>query len=1267
MDKFLKDFRKKNVTKSEEYFKYIKDNDWTEAKVDRNTEGNITYCKYYFIKDNKGQGWEGKEGEYKVQSKLISALLDRLTYFCSKVSEDIGRKSSVDNIIKKIRKPIDYHLKRIDDFTSRSSDLSVDEKDIPDEDEELDEKTFKSQEVEFDSLLYKEQNSIQDKIYKLDLDRENQEGILELWDNQKATLAIRDLIEREYPKVKEIMDSLNLDFTSPPKNEMLIHMENPPQWNPDKHYFEQDRDALQFYIDEYKKIKDGIKIDGVFISPWMYCHLNVFKTDIPVVKTNPNTGEKESKDELMHPPLRDNEWFIIQDEYEKAKRREDGYILFLSATRRAAKTTNIASHLQHTALRGGKELIVAGGSSKDLGQIEKNFQKTMTNADPAFKMLNPTSDWTKKVIFGIKNKNQRTLSSCVLEIINLDAAKKKKSEVLAGFTPDAFVLDECMKIPFLEQLNAAKPSFDAPGGKRCVPLLSGCVCAGTKVWNNDGNLVNIEYLKPEQGILGYDLENKEISQEPITYWQPPHKKPCYRIETNKGRFLECSEDHPILFRSRNETKQIKGVRKRKIYFKEAKDLKKGEHILVAESIPFSGNKKMWSPRLVGLLIGDGSYGYSKTPVLSNCDSEVNDYIYKNFNCKLERTYLTKDGKDYKETRIKEIRPELKELGIVGQSKGKKTLPKAIHSYREEDICEMLGGFFDADGHVVADGKNYNINLSSGYKNLLLEVLLLLQKLGIHCNINFKKPRKENPLDKNGYYVLNISDRKSVLEFHKKIKFMISYKQDKLEECVKYLKPRKNRIPKEFKNERLEIVKSVEYIGIKPVYNLTAGNNHTYLANGIITHNTGNANEELVEDALKVLAKPNVYGISQMNFDNLERGIPKELITWTRRNFGTFLPGQMSAKEGLEKIVKTLPEYLGIESTPKLNKIKIQVTDWKKSLDIIQKDRELKSGDKDELIKEKVYFPLDIEEIFLSGKENPFPKEEIANYRARIIEEGDIGKKVVFSYNKEGDVVYDLSNKEYADFPFGGGNHDAPCTIFEDPMEGNTFGFFVSSLDDYKQDKSDSDSVGSFVVINRFTGNIAATYHSRPESHPYFYEQGLMMIEYFKAPLFMENADMGFKTYTDQLDVTDEYLVESFDLTGKFEINGNSNRKFGWAPTAKNISSLMGYFINTMKKKEIYEDDQGRKRTKWGFEKVKDIRLLDEMVKFKFGGNHDGITAAMSAYFYDYYLQITYGAPQTPLTEEEKRIKQEKLRVNRLKRQKRQKNPFPNTSRAGRYW
>lgn len=35
-----------------------------------------------------------------------------------------------------------------------------------------------------------------------------------------------------------------------------------------------------------------------------------------------------------------------------------------------------------------------------------------------------------------------------------------------------------------------------------------------------------------------------------------------------------------------------------------------------------GEEELFDPYLVGLLIGDGSYGFDKTPRLSNCDKDV---------------------------------------------------------------------------------------------------------------------------------------------------------------------------------------------------------------------------------------------------------------------------------------------------------------------------------------------------------------------------------------------------------------------------------------------------------------------------------------------------------------------------------------------------------------------------------------------------------------------------------------------------------------------
>src|SRR5699024_5533680 len=201
------------------------------------------------------------------------------------------------------------------------------------------------------------------------------------------------------------------------------------------------------------------------------CHLNIFKNPIPFTVINPNSGLEEVVDKITHPPLRDNEWFIIQDNFLDAKKRN--LMLFLAATRRAAKTTLIASYLQWKALSGGNELVVAGGSTEDLGHIEKKFRTTMVNADSPFYMPNITDDWTKKVKLGVKKKNHRNINPGTLNEVNLEDGNESASEKLAGFTPDAFVLDEIFKNKFKEQLDPALPAFEANGIFRFVPILSG--------------------------------------------------------------------------------------------------------------------------------------------------------------------------------------------------------------------------------------------------------------------------------------------------------------------------------------------------------------------------------------------------------------------------------------------------------------------------------------------------------------------------------------------------------------------------------------------------------------------------------------------------------------------------------------------------------------------------------------------------------------------------------------------------------------------------
>src|SRR5690606_10957806 len=97
----------------------------------------------------------------------------------------------------------------------------------------------------------------------------------------KAPLSMLWVLMGLYPDIKQKEDEKGIDFTTPPKNEMLIYMDDIPVWYTKLHAYDQRVDVLQFYVDEFKKLREGIRIDGVYISGWAYYHINVFKTNIP--------------------------------------------------------------------------------------------------------------------------------------------------------------------------------------------------------------------------------------------------------------------------------------------------------------------------------------------------------------------------------------------------------------------------------------------------------------------------------------------------------------------------------------------------------------------------------------------------------------------------------------------------------------------------------------------------------------------------------------------------------------------------------------------------------------------------------------------------------------------------------------------------------------------------------------------------------------------------------------------------------------------------
>lgn len=260
------------------------------------------------------------------------------------------------------------------------------------------------------------------------------------------------------------------------------------------------------------------------------------------------------------------------------------------------------------------------------------------------------------------------------QIIGLVADNPRK---VRGFRCERLFYEESGSFSSLSTAWVQGEALITRAGRRTGTRFAwGCVCKGTKVYKANGEPINIEDIQQHDGIIGF--KNGKSNVEPITYMQGEAYKPCVRITTDHG-ILECSEDHPILCRIKKYYKKPDGKWQRYyIYdFVKAVDVKKyarGSAIAMVDEIDNWGNDVLFDPYLVGLLIGDGSYTKKSTPTLSNCDDDVNDYVYSHFDCTQESLYHTKDGRLFKSTRIRGITKEMRKIGIYGQSKNSKRLP-----------------------------------------------------------------------------------------------------------------------------------------------------------------------------------------------------------------------------------------------------------------------------------------------------------------------------------------------------------------------------------------------------------------------------------------------------------------------------------------------------------------------------------------------------------------------------------------------------------------
>ena len=402
--------------------------------------------------------------------------------------------------------------------------------------------------------------------------------------------------------------------------------------------------------------------------------------------------------------------------------------------------------------------------------------------------------------------------------------------------------------------------------------------------------------------------------------------------------------------------------------------------------------------------------------------------------------------------------------------------------------------------------------------------------------------------------------------------------------------------------------------------------------------------ELSKDAQEMFSDPDTYNLLVMDWDILNRRAMKGK-TWKERKWAMFVPGQM-ANSGVKRTIG-LGHYLDKPDDKKLNKIKIDATDFEASTNKLNEERKkLSTKDRVAYTSHTMFYPFTIDDCFLSSSQNLFPVEYAIKHKNDLLESGQYSGMLCDVFLESGNKLGTTkSNKQLAGFPFSGGVIDAPVQIFEMPQSNRFDDFiYVAGQDPYKQAKSDTHSLGAFYVFKRRVGirdpyayRIVASYVSRPSSIDQFCRTCEVLQKGYGAICLMENADQMYEQYLNRKSgmPASFFLFAGEAIANKYVKAGSrQNSKLGLYPTPGNQNLLFSCVVDYCWQDFVvgYNDQTGLDITVKGIELIDDIALLDEIIQYKPGLNVDRIIAFGHALVLARYFDDNNYMPKSKIEE-----------------------------------
>jgi len=340
----------------------------------------------------------------------------------------------------------------------------------------------------------------------------------------------------------------------------------------------------------------------------------------------------------------------------------------------------------------------------------------------------------------------------------------------------------------------------------------------------------------------------------------------------------------------------------------------------------------------------------------------------------------------------------------------------------------------------------------------------------------------------------------------------------------------------------------------------------------------------------------------------------------KRIHGLFISHKfrMEAKEE-----SSLGAFLNEPNKSDLHNVKMLVSNEEKATKVTNDNLERlkKAGDRIAYLKEKMYYPQEVDDIFLNEDTNIFDIESAKRQKTRLLNQERTGTPVIL-FNDGEKIAHEFTdNLPISNFPLKNSDlKEAPVVIYEFPVDNPPYGLYTAGVDPYRQGKSAySTSLGSVYIYKRmheisgekYQDMFVASYCARPDKKETWEEQARLLIKYYNARALCENDDISFIEYMKSKGDA-HYLEKQPEWLKEIVPNTTVKRDYGIHRSAAKIIDYLHTCLKKYMESPIFveKDAEGKViREVLGVSKIFDPVLLEEIIQYNDQGNFDRIIAA----------------------------------------------------------